>query len=136
MFYVKTGAQAMRFADVEALLHNTYWGNDRPAEVIRRSMEHSDCYGVFTEDEDKQIAFARVVTDCATTFYLCDVVVDPAYRGRGVGKLLLDAVHTNPAYADQTGLLATRDAQGFYRPYGYAEGGDRLMRRDKKSADR
>ncbi len=113
----------------------TYWAHDRSPQTIRESMEHSECFGVFTKDGNKQIGFARVVTDCATVYYICDVVVDEAYRKRGAGKLLLDAIHT-PARTDgQNGLLATRDAQEFYRPYGYKEGERFLMRRRRGGAD-
>ncbi|MEA5050742.1 MAG: GNAT family N-acetyltransferase [Oscillospiraceae bacterium] len=131
-YIVKTGAGHMIPGDVASLLHNTYWAYDRPEDAIRRSMERSDCYGVFTADGSKQVAFARVITDGVTTFYLCDVVVDPALRGQGVGTLLLRAVHDNPAYAGLLGLLATRDAQDFYRRFGYEEGGPSLMRKGRK----
>jgi len=71
-------------------------------------------------DGPRQIGLARVVSDYAVFAYLCDVIVHADYRGRGLGKWLLQAVHTHP---DLQGLrrwtLATRDAHGLYRQFGW-----------------
>lgn len=38
------------------------------------------------------IAFARLVTDGATMYYLCDVFVLDEYRGQGISKKLIDTI--------------------------------------------
>jgi len=105
-----------------ALIHETlsqraYWAQGRPEEVVRRSIEHSLCFGI--HDSAGLAAFARVVTDYATFAWLCDVFVMEAHRGRGLGKWLVEAVVSHP---DLQGLrlfiLATRDAHELYRRYG------------------
>ena len=70
-------------AAVVALLRSTYWAAERPAEVTERSLRHSLNFGLFHGAE--QIGFARVVTDCATVGYLCDVVIAEGHRGHGLG---------------------------------------------------
>ncbi len=94
-----------------------YWALGRPRDVVERSIEHSLCFGLY--DGDRQIGFARVITDFATFAWLCDVYIDPAERGHGLGKWLIDAVLGHP---DLQGLrrwmLATRDAHELYRRYG------------------
>jgi GNAT superfamily N-acetyltransferase len=71
-------------------------------------------------EEDTQIGFARVVTDCATLAYLADVFVLPEYRGAGLGKWLIECVMSHP---DLQGLrrwvLGTRDAHGLYQKFGF-----------------
>ena len=106
-------------AEVARLLRETYWAGQRPAEKIERSMRHSDCYGLRVGGEARLVGFARVISDNATTYYLCDVVIDPAYRGRGLGTALLAHIESRPEYAGLRGFLFTRDAHGLYRKFGY-----------------
>ena len=111
------GADNLRLNDVVRLLRTTYWAGQRPVEKIEASLRHSACYGVWLEDEQKLVGFARVITDYATTYYLCDVIIDAAYRGRGLGKALL--AHVTAEYAGLRGLLLTRDAHGLYQQFGF-----------------
>ena len=75
---------------------------------------------MYAGDSGAQVAFARVVTDGATFGWLCDVIVDPAVRGDGVGKALLAAVveDLEPLGLRRT-VLATADAHGLYEKYGF-----------------
>ena len=123
------GAENMRLSDVVRLLRMSYWADKRPAEVIERSMQHSACFGIRLEGSDDLVAFARVFTDYATTFYLADVIVDPACRGRGLGKALVGHIVSHPTLAGLRGFLITRDAQGLYRPFGFEVVNDRIMMR-------
>ena len=123
------GAENMRLSDVVRLLRMSYWADKRPAEVIERSMQHSACFGICLEGSDALVAFAQVFTDYATTFYLADVIVDPACRGRGLGKALVGHIVSHPTLAGLRGFLITRDAQGLYRPFGFEVVNDRIMMR-------
>ena len=99
------------------LARRSYWAGGRPRPVIELSIQQSVCLGVY--HQGRQVAFARLVTDQATFAWLCDVFVDEAQRGQGLGKWLVEAAGR---YTDQRGihhtLLATRDAQGLYVDYG------------------
>lgn len=66
------GAETMRMEEIMALLGKTYWANSRSQEQVELSMKNSRCFGVYLEDEEKQVGFARVISDYATTYYLCD----------------------------------------------------------------
>ena len=118
-YKILDGADKMKLDDIVALLHTTYWAGTRTAEQIKTSVRNSDCYGVYLEDEGRLVGFARVITDYATTYYLCDVVIDENYRRRGLGTALLSYVESRPAYAGLRGVLITRDAQSLYRKFGY-----------------
>ena len=126
-FNIIEGAENMQLCDVVRLLRTTYWAENRPAEVIERAMQHSACYGIQLEGADGLAAFARVITDCATNYYLCDVVVDSAFRGRGLGKALVSHIVSHPTLAGLRGFLITRDAHGLYRPFGFEVVNDRIM---------
>jgi GNAT superfamily N-acetyltransferase len=51
---------------------------------------------------------------------VCDVYVDPAARGRGVGKLLMaEADRLLTSYGVRRAMLATADAHGLYAQHGF-----------------
>lgn len=94
------------------------WAKGVPLATVRRSIEHSLCFGGFLGDA--QVAFARVISDYATFANLVDVFVLPEHRGKGYGKALMQAVIAHP---DLQGLrrftLATADAHGLYAQFGF-----------------
>jgi len=107
--------------DVEAIadmLTRAYWAKGRTREQVERSLANSLVFGLY--DGGKQIGLARVVSDYATFAYLCDVFVHEDFRGHSLGKWLMETVHNHP---DLQGLrrwiLATRDAHGLYRQFGW-----------------
>ena len=117
----------MDLNDIIRLLKSTYWADKRSAEQIEKSARNSSCYGIFAEDEDKLAGFARVISDYATTYYLCDVVVDEAYRNKGLGTALVSYIESLPVYAGLRGILVTRDAHSLYRKFGYEVVDGRVM---------
>ena len=99
-------------------LTRSYWAEGISKEVIKRSIEGALCFGVF--ENDKQIGFARMITDKATFAYLADVFIIEEYRGLGLSKWLMEVIMSHP---DLQGLrrmmLATRDAHGLYKKFGF-----------------
>lgn len=104
-------------AAVVTLLRSTYWASERPVEITERSLRHSLNFGLFQGAE--QVGFARVVTDRATVGYLCDVVIADQHRGKGVGKWLIACILEHPELRGCRIDLFTKDAQEFYRDFGF-----------------
>ena len=117
----------MNLDDIIRLLKATYWADKRSDEQIEKSARNSSCYGIFVEGEDKLAGFARVISDYATTYYLCDVVVDEEYRNKGLGTALVAYIESLPVYAGLRGILVTRDAHSLYRKFGYEVVDGRVM---------
>jgi GNAT superfamily N-acetyltransferase len=96
----------------------SYWAQGISEALLTRAIAHSLCFGLYRGAQ--QVGFARVVTDRATYGYLCDVYVDSAHRGSGLGKWLVACVLEHP---DLKGLrriaLMTRDAHDLYAPFGF-----------------
>ena len=69
---------------------SSYWAQERPRDVVDTSIEHSVCFGLY--EGDRQVGFARLVTDQATFAWLCDVFIAKSHRGRGLGKWLIACV--------------------------------------------
>ena len=103
---------------IHSFLTNSYWAEGISKEIIRRSIDGALCFGVF--ENNKQIGFARMITDKATFAYLADVFIIEEYRGRGLSKWLMQIVISHP---DLQGLrrmmLATRDAHELYKKFGF-----------------
>jgi GNAT superfamily N-acetyltransferase len=101
----------------EYLSQRSYWAQGRSREIVARSIDNSLCFGVY--DLDKQIGFARVVTDYATFGWVGDVFVLESHRKDGLGKWLVQCIVNHPELVKIRRLiLATKDAHELYRKYG------------------
>lgn len=112
-----------RDLDVDAihafLANEAYWSRGIPRATVMRAIEGSLCFGGFLGN--RQVAFARVVTDAATFAYLADVFVLPEFRGHGYSKQIVTAVVAHPQLQGlRRIILATSDAHGLYAQYGFA----------------
>jgi GNAT superfamily N-acetyltransferase len=111
---ISTDKNLLQIDLIHEFLHEeSYWAKDRTLEQTKRAIENSLCFGVYFED--RQIGFARVVSDFATFAYIGDVFILQEFRGKGLSKLLLEAMLS---HEDLQGLrrwiLATKDAHGLY----------------------
>ncbi len=117
-FIISTDKRKIDIEYVHAFLSNSYWSPGVPMKTVKKAMQGSLCFGVY--DKDKQIGYARMVTDTATFAYLADVFIDESYRGKGLGKWLVKIILAHP---DLQGLrriiLATRDAHLLYAQFGF-----------------
>ena len=99
---------------IHKFLTKSYWTEGRTIEQVKNSIEHSICFGVYKDD--KQIGFARVLTDCTVFAYLMDVFILEEFRGNGFSKLLLITI-----FDDDRFMLATKDAHSLYAQFGFGE---------------
>jgi GNAT superfamily N-acetyltransferase len=120
-FFITTDSQRLDLDATERLLRGSYWASGRSRDAIESSLEHSLCFALFDGRTNRQVGLLRVVTDYATFAWLCDVVVEDAYRGRGLGKWLLEVALAHPR-TKHVGrwILATLDAHALYSQYGFA----------------
>jgi GNAT superfamily N-acetyltransferase len=127
-FTISTDPSRLDVDAIADLLSRAYWAEGRTREMIARSLQHSLAFGVY--DGARQIGLARVISDYTTFAYLCDVILHEDYRGQGLGKWLMATVHGHPDLRDvRRWLLATTDAHGLYRQFGWTplEHPERLM---------
>lgn len=130
-FYVSFDRNLIDEGFVIKEITTSYWGSWRSPIVILRSIDRSLCGGIyerhptdledFPQGKDKQIGFARVVTDGSTIAYLCDVVISKEYRGKGLGKFLVREFMKNDQVAHLSWLLLTHDAHSFYASMGFKQ---------------
>jgi GNAT superfamily N-acetyltransferase len=116
---IEGGLERLDVEFVYELLRQTHWARNRPRDLFERAIKNSLCFGAYVGK--RQVGFARVVTDHASFGYLVDVIVDPAWRGKGIGRFLLKRVMEDPVVSSlRTLLLRTETAHGLYQKLGFA----------------
>ena len=127
-FLYSTDRSKLDIPFIHNFLNRSYWAKEIPLETMVESIENSVCIGIYSDD--RQVGFARVVTDGATFAWLADVFIDEPARGRGASKFMMEFIM---GFDFVPGLrrfmLATLDAHGLYAQYGFKTPArpDRLM---------
>jgi GNAT superfamily N-acetyltransferase len=97
--------------------HST-WAVGISLSVVESSIENSLCFGGYIDG--RQVAFARVVTDYATSAHLDDVFVTPEFRGRGYAKQLIRMVIEHPSLQGlRRFTVYTTDAHSLFERFGF-----------------
>ncbi|WP_270168630.1 GNAT family N-acetyltransferase [Paenibacillus sp. SYP-B4298] len=126
-FLISDNKSLLNYETICGFLSRSYWASTRPKEKIIRSFQSSECVGVYYDN--RQVGVARLVTDHETVYWLCDVYVDEDYRGRGIGKKLIESITTSDKYKNLFGILGTKDAHGLYEEYQFVKDNVRFMGR-------
>lgn len=105
---------------IHDFLTKCYWAEGIPRDVVQRSIENALCFGVF--EDDRQVGFARVISDYATYAYVGDVFILESHRRRGLGKQLMRAIMSHPRLQNlRRWSLVTQDAHGLYQQFGFTQ---------------
>lgn len=99
------------------LLTETYWGIRRPRDLVANMVKNSLCWTLLRSGE--QIGFGRAVSDYTVFSWIADIVIDPQYRSRGLGKWMMACITAHPAIAHTQMVLQTRDAHSLYEKFGF-----------------
>jgi GNAT superfamily N-acetyltransferase len=101
------------------LANESYWVPGISRSSVEKCIKNSLCFGVYLDG--RQIGFARVVTDFVRYAHLLDIFVLPEFRGRGIGKLLMENILAHPELRTiMRYTLGTQDAHGLYAHYGFS----------------
>jgi len=123
-FLIHTDSTQFNIISIHTFLSSeSYWAKNIPFETVKKSIDNSLCFGVFSIENanaHKQIGFARLVTDYATFAYLCDVYIEKEYRGKGLSKWLMQVIHAHPnVQGIRRWMLVTKDAQSLYKQFNW-----------------
>jgi GNAT superfamily N-acetyltransferase len=124
-YFFRNDKSLLSIDKIYQLLSQSYWANTRTRDKIELSVNNSICFGVY--HNDIQVGFARAVTDFATMYWLCDVMIDEKHRGKGLGKKLIEYIANSEELQGLRGILRTKDAHGLYEQYGYVKDGEHFM---------
>ena len=64
------------------------------------------------EEDQKILGFARYLTDEVMTTFLAEIIIDKAYRGKGLGQQLIEEIHKKYPL---TRIELISEADEFYR---------------------
>lgn len=100
------------------LSEESAWAAGMPFEVLEKAVRHSLSFGVY--EDSARIGFARVVTDRAPHAYLAGAFVLATQCGRGISRLLVEAVLAHPGLQGlrRFGLVSST-AHSLYAKYGW-----------------
>lgn len=118
-YRITTDKSDLQIDVIHAFLKDSYWCPNIPRAIVEKAAEGSLCFGLYNKDKE-QIGYARLVTDYVTFAYVMDVFVLEAYRGRGLGKWLMQCVMEYPGISGfRKIMLGTVDAHGLYKKSGF-----------------
>jgi len=116
--FVSTDKNRLDLNIIFNFLSNSYWGKNFTFELVKKCIDNSFCFGAYLDN--KQIGFARVITDFTRFAYLADVFILPEYQGKGLGKQMLNSIFSHPDLKDITKWsLNTSDAHELYKQFGF-----------------
>jgi len=114
------------WADYNMFRSGEGWGHISQARAVK-AIENA-LYWVSLYDGDPRdktptlVGFGRIIGDGALNYYIQDLIVHPAYRGRGAGSQLMQALmRWLQIYAKgaTVGLMSVAGAEDFYAHYGF-----------------
>ncbi len=119
-YLITTDKARMDVELIHDFLTHSYWAAKIPLETVKRSIEHSLAFGLFCGE--RQIGFARAVTDYATYAYIADVFVLEAYQRQGLGRWLMKVIIAHPQLQGlRRWSLVTKDAHALYESVGFSK---------------
>jgi GNAT superfamily N-acetyltransferase len=118
MITVSTDKNKLDVPFIQNFLKDIYWAAGRTMDEVQTTIDASFCFGIYLDE--KQIGFARVVTDYVVFAYLMDVFIDKKYRGNGYSSVLIKAMMNEPQLQQvKIWRLATSDAHFLYEKFGF-----------------
>lgn len=118
MITVSTDKNKLDVPFIQHFLKDIYWAAGRTIDQVQTAIDHSFCFGIYLND--KQIGFARVITDYIVFAYVMDVFITEDHRGKGYSSILVDTMMKEPQLLKvQVWRLATADAHFLYKKFGF-----------------
>ena len=119
-----------RWADeLLRLFRGEWWSQGRQRADVERLLDGPSLVFGVADGADRLHACTRVVSDGVYKAILFDVIVDPASRGRGLARRLLDVVLADPRLCDveHLELYCKREHAALYARWGFTPLDDTLL---------
>lgn len=119
-YYISTDKSLLNHEKVWSLLRDCFWSRNIPIQYVSRLIKYSLCFGVYQKD-NVLIGFGRVISDYTTYAYICDVVIDPNHRKKGIGSNLINEImsHSDLKGLKTWSLRTTEEAKEIYLKNGF-----------------
>lgn len=118
MITVSTDKTKLDVPFIQHFLKDIYWAAGRTMNEVQTTIDNSFCFGIYLND--KQIGFARVITDYVVFAYMMDVFITEEHRGKGYSSILISAMMEESILKEvKIWRLATKDAHFLYEKFGF-----------------
>jgi GNAT superfamily N-acetyltransferase len=107
----------MRLIENEGQEWSRYWADEVSAKY-RAALKNSITYVAY--EEGALCGYSRSIGDCGFSIYVCDLLVMPEHRGKGIGKRLMECIYED--YPDRI-VYVMSDVDEYYKKLGYERGG-------------
>ena len=110
--------------DYDLLFETTGWNSIYQASPQELFQALSDSWYVLSAYENDQlVGFGRIISDGVLYALICDLIVNPASQGKGIGSTLLNKLieHCRLRGIRVIWLFAAKDKSAFYRKFGFHE---------------
>lgn len=112
----------LHIAYLHEQLSSFYWAKNISLYRLEKSLRYSVCYGLYENYNNRQLGFARVVTDFSQEAMLCDVFIDHRHQNQGLGRFLIKNVLGSPITKECfRWVLLTQDAHSFYQQFKFTQ---------------
>ncbi|WP_254519232.1 GNAT family N-acetyltransferase [Aquimarina sp. Aq78] len=102
------------------LTNESGWSDGISYDVVKVSIENSLNFGLYSGE--KQIGYARVISDYSTIAYLGDIFILKEYRKLGLSKWLMETIMGHPNLQNlRRWILLTSTAEWLYEKYGFTK---------------
>lgn len=127
---ISTNKNKLDIDYIHSVLKTQYWAEGILKSVVEKSIENSFCFGLYKNQ--KQIGFARVITDFTIFAYIADVFIDQREQKKGYATQLLQRIasHENLQGIRRWHLL-TKDAHKLYKKTGFSTLSDSFRHMEK-----
>ncbi len=125
-YIISTDKKKLDVDYVHDFLSQSYWTPGISMQKVKMGIEGALCFGIYHNLQQalptgRQVGFARIISDLASFAYLADVFIDERYRGKGLGKWLVESILAYPGLQEcRRIMLATRDAHSLYEKCGFS----------------
>ncbi len=102
-------------------------GWNAPSKALVERAIANSLFSVTARCGDEVLAIGRLVGDGALIWYLQDIIVDPRFHGRGIGRMITERLLSFiEGSLDEGGiasvaLMAAKGKEGFYEKLGFRQ---------------
>ncbi len=125
MEYLSGSERAIDAADVRRLYDGAGWWPGWETEGIARAVSSSICVGAW--EGEQLIGFTRALSDGVHRAYIEDVVIDPDYRGRGIGEAMVARLVRDIGPVHIVSLFCEPERVAFYSRNGFQASKTQVM---------
>lgn len=95
-YLIKNEMTAEQLDQLHALTQKMWWSTDRTREDMLTMLKHCLPFAVIDNNTQQLVGFARVLTDEIRYAYIYDVMTEENLRGKGIGKMVMQAILSHP----------------------------------------